>query len=63
MLKEEKLSKVKNKATSKDMVQDGNLMNHKLDVLSMESKVKKKITKVRGHHKKEQKQLHLQDWN
>lgn len=45
------------------MVQDGNLMNHKLDVLSMESKVKKKITKVHGHHKKEQKQLRLQDWN
>lgn len=45
------------------MVQDGNLMNHKLDVQSMENKVKKKITKVRGHHKKEQKQLRLQDWN
>lgn len=41
------------------MVQDGNLMNHKLDVLSMESKVKKKITKVRGHHKKKTKTVTL----
>lgn len=35
------------------MVKDGGLMSHKLDVLSMESKVeKKKTTKVHGHCKK-----------
>lgn len=32
LLKEEKLSKAKNETTSKDMVKDGDLMSHKLDV-------------------------------